>query len=107
MTLRTKAPKSEESKHPDSDVWYELSWASHLAGKSGSVTLSSVVWTVPTGLTKENELIGGSSTIAQIQLSGGTDGQSYLLICTVTLSNGETEVGYLRVTCSDAVNYSS
>lgn len=54
-----------------------------------SVTIpevSSVVWTVPTGLTNVSQRIDG--TRAYITLSGGTDGADYDVLCRMTPTAG-------------------
>lgn len=72
-------------KDPD-DANYPLTvdWTKHLPA---SVTVSSVVWTVPAGLTGGAE--SATSTTTTKRLTGGTAGTDYTLTLVVTLSNGE------------------
>lgn len=105
MSVRVKPPRSEQPKHQDADVWYKLDWSSYLTQIGSSVTLSSATWTVPADLTNENDQLADSSTSAQIKISGGVDGATYHLKCAVVLSDGQEDVGYLRITCSDDPNY--
>ena len=60
-----------------------LNWSDDLNGS----TVSSVTWTVPTGLT--NEATSNTTTTATIRLSGGTPGQSYTVTCLATTAAAE------------------
>jgi len=48
--------------------------------------VSSVVWTVPTGITKDSQSESGA--LANIVLSGGTDGVDYEILCRMTPTIG-------------------
>ena len=48
--------------------------------------VSSVVWTVPSGLTKDSQ--SESGTVAYITVSGGTDGVDYDVLCRMTPTAG-------------------
>lgn len=67
----------------DEAVARTLNWADDLNGS----TISSVVWSVPSGLT--NEASSNGTTTATIRLSGGTPGQTYTVTCTVTTAASE------------------
>jgi hypothetical protein len=75
-------------------VAYTLNWAGDLNGS----TLSTVTWSVPSGLT--NELTSNTTTTASIRLSGGTPGQEYKIECSVTSASGEDMQAHflLRIT---------
>jgi hypothetical protein len=73
------------TKDPDAILDYSVDWTSWL----GSDTISSVVWTVATGLTQV--LTSNTGYVATIWLSGGTDGQSYDIICRITTAGGRTD----------------
>jgi len=62
-------------------------------------TLSSVVWTVPSGITKHDE--NNSSYIATIWLSGGTLGQSYDIVCSITTIAGRVDSRTITVIIRD------
>lgn len=49
-------------------------------------TVSSAVWTVPSGLTLDSQ--SESDTHTHVTLSGGTDGEDYDVVCTMTPSSG-------------------
>lgn len=49
-------------------------------------TLSSVTWTVPTGLTLDSQRTSGRT--AYVTLSGGSDGEDYEVLCRATPSAG-------------------
>lgn len=51
------------------------------------LSVSSAVWTVPTGITLDSQVESGFLT--NITLSGGTDGVDYELTCRMTPSSGE------------------
>lgn len=73
-------------------------WTAEAFG-AGSLerTLSSAVWTVDSGLTKASQLEDGTQSTAI--LSGGTEGQVYLVRVLGTLSDGQTINGhfYLKI----------
>jgi len=71
---------------------YTINWADRLA--TGE-TVSSAVWSVPPGITKEDE--STTSTTSVIWLSGGTAGESYTITCTMTTSGGRILVDTFAV----------
>jgi ribosomal protein S28E/S33 len=71
-------------KDPDELLDYEVNWAARL----GTDTISSVAWTVPDGIVKEDEAATGA--VVSIWLSGGTEGQSYNVGCRVLTTGGRT-----------------
>lgn len=73
-------------KDPDAKLDYVLSWSSVF---DSADTLSTVVWTVPAGLTKESQ--AESTLSSTIVLSGGVAGTSYTLIATATSTAGYIE----------------
>lgn len=71
------------------------------AGELQGATISTVVWTVPTGITKDSDnklsvtiagIVYAVNTVATIWLSGGTAGTEYELVCTITTSDSRTLV---------------
>jgi len=50
-------------------------------------SISSVVHTVPTGLTKVSEGVDG--TTSTVRISGGTHGKTYAVLAAATMSTGE------------------
>lgn len=73
-------------KDPDAKLDYALSWSGVF---DSTDTLSSVVWTVPAGLTKESQ--SESALSSTIVLSGGVAGTTYTLIATATSTAGYIE----------------
>lgn len=71
------------AKDPEARKDYGVDWSALLAA---SETISTAVWTVPTGLTSDGESITGGVT--SIWLTGGTAGQSYTVKCKITTSRG-------------------
>lgn len=71
-----------------------LNWAADLNGS----TISSVAWTVPSGLT--NEAVSNTTTLASIRLSGGTPSVTYLVQCLVTTAASEDLEAQFQLTIS-------
>ena len=71
---------------------YTIDWSAWLQSAATTDTISSVSWTVPTGLTKTNAT--NTTTTATIWLSGGVLGSGksvYKVTCLVTTAGGRTE----------------
>lgn len=68
-------------KTPDEAITILFYWAARLDG----ATISAATYELPDGLT--NEADSESGTIAQVRVSGGTDGKVYRVISKVTDSN--------------------
>lgn len=62
-----------------------INWATYLT--SIEDTLNSVTWTVPTGLTNDDE--SHTTTEANIRVSGGTAGQTYDVANLLVTTTGE------------------
>jgi len=73
------------SKDPDAVKDYRVDLTEWLADD----TVSSVSWTVPSGITKDSDT--NTTTTATIWLSGGTAGTEYDLVCRVVTTGGRTE----------------
>jgi hypothetical protein len=73
-------------KDPQATLDYSVDWTLWLA--SGDY-ISSVVWTVPSGLTTVTT--SNTNTLATIWLSGGTVGQSYSVQCKITTAGGRID----------------
>ncbi len=73
-------------KDPSAVLDYGFDWSDWL---NTGETISSVVWTVPTGLTKDSQ--SNTSTIATVWLSSGTAGQSYQVACKIVTSVSRTD----------------
>lgn len=71
------------TKDPDEVLDYSIDWSSWL--NTGD-SVSSAVWVVEAGLTKDSDSINGS--ITSVIVSGGTSGQDYKATCTMTTTNG-------------------
>lgn len=61
-------------------------WTARHPTGSSVPTISSVTWTVPSGLTLDSQSETG--LVAYITLSGGTDGVDYEVLCRMTPSSG-------------------
>jgi hypothetical protein len=73
-----------EPKDPDEAKFYSVRLSNRL---NSGATPSSATWTCP-GLTFANTSVSSTHAIAKI--SGGQDGQDYVVVVTVTTSDGET-----------------
>lgn len=73
-------------KDPSSKLDYGFDWSLWL--ETGD-TISTVVWTVPAGLTKESE--ENSSTVTKVWLSGGTLSTLYTVSGKITTSQGRID----------------
>lgn len=71
-------------KDPGDTLDYLLDWSLFL----DSDTISSAVWTVPSGLTKTAQ--SETTTTTTVWLSGGTADTLYTLDCTITTAGGRT-----------------
>ena len=75
-------------KDPDAEKVYGFNWALWLA--ETSETISTSVWTVPTGLTSSDETKDDTQT--SIKISGGTAGETYEVVNRITTStHGQIE----------------
>lgn len=71
---------------PNSVLDYSVDWSSWLA--SGE-TISSSVWTVEAGLTKDSE--SNTTTVATVWVSSGTAGSDYEATNRITTTDGRTD----------------
>lgn len=53
-------------------------------------TISTSVWSVPAGITSVIDAVDQNSTRVTIKVSGGTDGENYVLLNTITTNGGRT-----------------
>lgn len=79
-------------KDPDSVLDYGLDWSSWLA--DGEI-ISTSSWTAESGITVDSDSKDSSSTT--VWLSGGTDGESYLVTNTITTSGFRTVERSIRI----------
>jgi len=99
-----------DAKDPDAVEPYFIVWCDADGTNDGSTaddgelqsaTISTVTWTVPTGITQDsantnsvtiNGITYDANTVATIWLSGGTDGTDYDIECKITTSDSRTLV---------------
>jgi len=89
------------TKEPSEVLDYEIDWSDWL----GSLTISTSVWTGPSGITIDGS--SNTSTKSLIRLSGGTWGETYELSNTIVANNGETEKRSILVRIQRSVAYCS
>lgn len=73
-------------KDPDAVLDYIFNWAEWLA--TGE-TISSSTVTVPAGITKDSE--SNTTNTATVWLSGGTEGERYVITNSITTNQGRTD----------------
>lgn len=79
-------------KDKDEAIAYTFDFAADLNGS----TITSVSWSVPSGIT--NESTTATSSTASIRLSGGRPGTTYKIEPTATLVSGEILQAHILVT---------
>jgi hypothetical protein len=72
-------------KHPDSTKWYWIEWSADEL-QNAAVTASS--WDLPAGISMDQQSLSGYR--AGVRLSGGTDGEKYEVVNTISTDAGET-----------------
>ena len=80
---------------PEANLDYSVDWTDWI----GTDTISSVTWTVPTGLTKGIQT--KTDTIATVWISGGTAGTSYSVECKITTAGGRTDERTITLRCQE------
>jgi hypothetical protein len=77
--------------------WFGVDWAVRLAGDAlwAVDTIASSDWTVPAGLTEEDDL--QTSAAAGVKLSGSTAGKYNVINEITTAVNGETLIQVLEI----------
>lgn len=81
---------------PDAILDYTISWADWLA--TGDA-IDSATWTVPVGVTKVSQV--ETTTLATIEVSGGTAGTSYDLTCHIVTTDGREDDRTIRLYCRE------
>ena len=82
------------SKSPLAKLDYTVDWEDWLA--TGE-TISSATWTIPSGLTdEENE--SNTTTSATAWVSGGSVGTEYQLVCKIVTSEAREDARTIRIT---------
>ncbi len=72
-------------KDPDEVLDYSLDWTTWLDGD----TIATSTWTVPSGITKDSD--STTTTATTIWVSGGTAGESYVLLNRIVTDGGRTK----------------
>lgn len=63
-------------------------------------TISSVAWTIPSGIVQEAGA-ANTATTATVWLSGGTVGVTYPITCRVTTASGRVDDGTFNLTINE------
>lgn len=103
MLLRTEAinPRMQiYIKDPEAILTYAIDWSATLSALGTGVTIADSEWSVPDGLTMEDE--AHSVTSASIKLSGGTVNTSNTVYNKITTSAGDVDRRAIQVLIRDA-----
>ena len=73
-------PGLTKKKDPHATLNYKFKWDDWLPD---GVTIQSAVVTVESGVTKEGSSVVDSDTAVAVQISGGTDGETYTMACKI------------------------
>lgn len=76
-------------KDPDAELDFAVDWTAWIAAGGTGEAITSVVWTVPDGITEGDK--EWTPTIATIWLSGGTHGVNYIVGCRIVTELGRTD----------------
>lgn len=74
-------------KDPNAVLDYVIDWGENYLATGE--TISSVVWTVGTGITEDS--VSKTDTTATIWLSGGTAGENYDIACKIVTNQSRTD----------------
>ena len=80
-------------KGPDETLDYAIDWSLRLP--ADDQTISDSTWTVPAGITKTNQGVIGTESIAW--LSGGTSGTTYQVKNVITTAGGRTLEAFVTI----------
>lgn len=86
MTTCTTTENQYVTKDPDSVLDYGTDWTSWLGQDE---VLANSIWIVPNGITKTTDTM--TASVATIWLSGGTTGETYVVVNRITTNQGRTE----------------
>ena len=86
-----------DPKDPDAVLDYDIHWndndaGTNEAGDDGWLqgdTIATSTWIVPAGLTKDSD--SKTTTTATVWLSGGVEGESYVITNRITTAGGRTD----------------
>ena len=83
-------------KRPGSVADFGLNWATHLAGDT--IITNGSTWDLPDGITEDiDHPSSNTSTTTTIWLTGGTEGEEYVLQNTIETAGGRTWIRPLRI----------
>lgn len=83
-------------KTPEAVLDYAFDWSDWL---ESTETISSHTVAVEVGLTKDSDSESGG--VVTVWLSGGTDGEIYIVTCEITTSMSRTEERNIVIRCGD------
>jgi hypothetical protein len=86
-------PLQWPDKRPGDKAYWQLDWTDQLGLEDPADTIATVSWVVPAGITRVTAgklAKDAASKIALIWLEGGTAGEPYAFVCTITTANGIT-----------------
>ena len=90
------------TKDQEATRTYEIDWTDYLEGV-GANAITASEWTVPDGITLDDQSIDGTSTF--IKLSGGTVNANYKIYNKITASSGDIDRRAFLVRVRDAATF--
>ncbi|NKB37861.1 MAG: hypothetical protein GKR93_11950 [Gammaproteobacteria bacterium] len=84
--------RNAPAKHPGSAKWYYVKWS---AKELQCADITTATWTVPAGITKDDESVSG--LVTGIKVSGGTEGEKYEPEVEIVTSMPETLHEQIRI----------
>jgi hypothetical protein len=102
-------PPIKNPHDPDAVRTYAVYWGNNLADGDA---LFSASWTVPDGLTLVSQGTNAAAvtdacftypagTLAEVRLSGGTDGSDYTLVCHIVTIAGDEDDQTVTIECRE------
>lgn len=75
------------AKDPNETAWVTMDWTRRL---TSGITISTSAWSIPSGVTSSTDVVVSGNLKTSILIAGGTAGQDYECVNTVTTSDGQT-----------------
>lgn len=85
----------EATKDPDEILDYGFYWDKAPYNWLDGDTIVTSVWSVPTGLTLVSQ--SNTTNVTTVFISGGTDGQEYIIANKITTTAGRTAERSIRI----------
>jgi hypothetical protein len=84
-------------KDPNAVLDYKINWNDFLTVDNATDTIVTSTWTVPSGITKDNDT--NTTTTTTIWLKDGTAGTDYTLTNRIVTTDGRTQDQSIIIQC--------